>query len=144
MTRDDEILDLAGRIAAGFAPKRIVLFGSHAYGVPTEQSDVDLLIIMPFEGSARVQSLKVWAATRPHFPVDLLVRRPGDTARRYTQWEPLIREALDKGKVLYERDGAGVGGQGRGRLPRSGGSSPLTRTPALTPPVFTRSSALRN
>lgn len=118
MTDDNEILDLARRIAAAFAPERIVLFGSHAYGVATDQSDVDLLIVMPFEGSAHAQSLRVWAATRPHFPVDLVVRRPADTARRYAQWDPLIREALEKGKVLYERDGSGMGGQGRGRLPR--------------------------
>ena len=37
--------------------------------------------------------------------VDLLARRPDDTARRYAEGDPLIREALDHGKLLYERHG---------------------------------------
>ena len=118
MVHQDGILELAERIVERFSPERILLFGSYAYGMPTDQSDVDLLIIMSFEGSGRKQSLKVWAETRPAFAVDLLVRRPNDTAKRYAQWDPLIREALDKGKVLYERDCERVGGQGTERLSR--------------------------
>ena len=44
-------------------------------------------------------------AVDPPFAVDLLARRREDTARRYDQGDPLIREALDRGCVLYERDG---------------------------------------
>ena len=46
------------------------------------------------------------------FSVDVLVRRPEDVARQYAEWDPLVREALDRGKVLYERDGAPVGTEG--------------------------------
>ncbi len=42
----------------------------------------------------------------------MLARNPDDTARRYREGDPLIREALDRGKVLYERDSKGMGRKG--------------------------------
>ncbi len=45
MTRT-EIHALAERIAAEFRPEKVILFGSHAYGTPSEDSDVDMLVIM--------------------------------------------------------------------------------------------------
>ena len=48
----DEIEALTRRIAAEFDPERVILFGSYAYGTPAEYSDVDLLVIMPFEGNS--------------------------------------------------------------------------------------------
>jgi len=103
-----QIIRLSEAIARDFDPDRIILFGSYAYGTATEHSDVDLLIIMPFEGKSRDKRLEIWGRARPPFSVDILVRRPEDTQRRYRQWDPLIREAIDHGKVLYERDGARV------------------------------------
>jgi len=49
MTR---IKHFSQRIAREFKPDRIILFGSHANGMPTQDSDVDMLVIMPFEGRA--------------------------------------------------------------------------------------------
>ena len=105
-----DIQRLADQIAQLYKPERIVLFGSHAHGTPHEYSDVDLLIVMPYEGDTLDFRMKMWAEIRPSFSVDFIVRRPDDTARRYAQFDPLIREALDKGKVLYERDRARVAG----------------------------------
>ena len=47
-----QIEDVSGRIAAEFEPERILLFGSYAWGAPSPDSDVDLLVILPFEGKA--------------------------------------------------------------------------------------------
>lgn len=99
-----DVLELSGRIAREFQPRRIILFGSHARGTPDPDSDVDLLVILPFEGKPFRKSLEILNQVAPTFPVDLLARRPDDTERRYTEGDPLIREALDRGKVLYERD----------------------------------------
>lgn len=104
MVDAQSIRDLSERIAREFAPERIVLFGSYAYGTPTEDSDVDLLVILPFEGKGLWKSLEILNRTNPRIPVDLLARRPEDTTRRYAEGDPLIREALDRGKVLCERD----------------------------------------
>ena len=96
---------LSRRIGREFDPERVILFGSHAYGTPSEYSDVDLLVIMPFEGSAFRKSLDILRRVDPQFFVDLVVRSPDDATRRYREGDPLIREAFDRGKVLYERNG---------------------------------------
>jgi predicted nucleotidyltransferase len=44
------IEEVAERIVREFNPERIILFGSHAYGTPGPDSDVDLLVVLPFEG----------------------------------------------------------------------------------------------
>lgn len=104
ITPDDQaIQELAKRIGEEYRPERIILFGSRAYGEPHEYSDVDLLVIMDFEGGGLRKSLEVLEHVDPSFSVDLLVRRPRDTAERYQLGDPLIREALDRGVVLYER-----------------------------------------
>jgi uncharacterized protein len=97
------IQNLTDHIVREFNPEKIILFGSLAYGRPREDSDIDLLVILPFEGSSFRQSLAILNRLDPHFPIDLIARRPDETARRYEQGDPLIREALDRGKVLYER-----------------------------------------
>ena len=104
MVAMSDVLELSDRIARGFQPLRIILFGSHARGTAGADSDVDLLVILPFEGKPFRKSLEILNRVAPAFPVDLLARRPDDTQRRYAEGDPLIREALDSGKVLYERN----------------------------------------
>ena len=49
--RRGQIARLCEVIAREFQPEKIILFGSWAYGTPDAESDIDLLIVMPFEGS---------------------------------------------------------------------------------------------
>jgi len=105
MVKLEEISRLSDKIVTEFQPDRVILFGSHAYGNAGPDSDVDLLVVLPFEGRNFWKSLEILNRVDPPFPVDLLARRPDDTARRYAEGDPLIREALDRGKVLYERHG---------------------------------------
>ena len=105
MVEEQAIRELSDRIAREFNPERIILFGSYAYGRPDPDSDVDILVMLPFEGRSFWKSLEILDRVDPQFPIDLIARRPDDTARRYAEGDPLIREALDRGKVLYERDG---------------------------------------
>jgi predicted nucleotidyltransferase len=99
------IAELSRRIAEEFHPDKIILFGSHAYGAPREYSDVDLLVIMPFEGHPFDKSMEILNTLDPDFSVDVIVRDPADAARRYREYDPLIREAFDRGRVLHERRG---------------------------------------
>jgi|SRR5579859_270456 len=103
MVDEKRITDLSERIIREFQPERIILFGSYAYGRPRTDSDVDLLVVLPFEGKGFRKSLEILDRISPDFSVDLLARQPQDTARRYADGDPLIREALDRGRVLYER-----------------------------------------
>jgi predicted nucleotidyltransferase len=98
-----EIEDLAARIAHEFQPERIILFGSHARGAAGPDSDVDLLVIIPFDGNPFWKSVEILNRVDAPFALDLLARRPEDTARRYAQGDPLIRDAIDDGRVIYER-----------------------------------------
>ena len=96
---------LSERIAQEFQPDKIILFGSYAQGTATPDSDVDLMVILPFEGRNFWKSLEMLNRLDPPFPIDLLARRPEDVTRRYAEGDPLIREVIDRGKVLYVRDG---------------------------------------
>ena len=100
-----DIRAMGRRIAREFRPQRVILFGSHARGAAGPDSDVDLLVIGPFEGTGFRRSLKILNQLDIRLPVDLIAYRPEDVERRYAEGDPLIREALDRGKVLYcERD----------------------------------------
>jgi predicted nucleotidyltransferase len=61
---------------------KIVLFGSYAYGRPSPNSDVDLLVIMPSHNRPVHEAARIQARLPPFFPVDLLVRSPNKVRRR--------------------------------------------------------------
>jgi len=98
------IREFSRRIAAEFSPERIVLFGSYAGGKPTPDSDVDLLIVMPFEGRSVNKSVEMRLKLRPQFPVDLIVRTPEVVQQRLEMGDTFMRDILGGGKVLYEAD----------------------------------------
>jgi len=98
-----------------FHPDKIVLFGSHAYGRPTADSDVDVLVVMPTK-NAVAQACRIRLAVEHPFPLDLLVRTPEHLEERLEAGDCFLQEILSQGKVLYEKADSGVGAEGRGRL----------------------------
>ena len=96
-----DIRAVGRRIASEFQPKQIILFGSHARGTARTDSDIDLLVIATFEGTGFRQSLKILNRLDIRLPVDLIAYRSEDVQRHYIEGDPLIRDALDHGKVLY-------------------------------------------
>lgn len=105
MVTMDEIQAIGREIVREFRPEQIILFGSHARGEARDDSDVDLLVIAPFQGTGFRQSLKILNELDICLPIDLIAYRPEDVQRRYAEGDPLIREALDHGQVLYaDRD----------------------------------------
>jgi uncharacterized protein len=102
VTKDD-IRALAERIAEQFRPEQIILFGSRAEGRAGEDSDVDLLVVMPCEGAPWRTAARIAAAVHPGiFAIDLVVRTPEEMAWRYEAGDPFVRRAVDRGVVLYE------------------------------------------
>jgi len=97
-----DVTELAERIAQEFHPKRIILFGSSAREGETADSDVDLLVIMPIEGSGLRKAAEIMNKICPRIPVDLIVRDPKDVQRRLEANDFFLREVMDKGKILYE------------------------------------------
>ena len=94
-------------VAREFRPEKIILFGSYGYGRPTEDSDVDLLVIMPRtrERGERM-SVRIRHAVPRNFPLDLLVRTPAEVSRRLRWGDFFLREVMEKGEVLYEANHA--------------------------------------
>ncbi len=99
-----QIEEFSNRIASEFHPRQIVLFGSYAWGKPTADSDVDLLVIVPFDGRSADVSVRMRLFGRPSFPTDLLVRTPDKVSERLSMGDAFIQEILERGKVLYEAD----------------------------------------
>lgn len=99
-----EIQAAANRIAAIFHPSRIWLFGSYAYGAPTPDSDVDLLVVMHTNLTGAEQAAAIRDAVSFSFPTDLLVRTPSQIAQRLAIGDPFIGEVVTKGVLLYEAD----------------------------------------
>ena len=96
------VYELCDRIVQNFHPQKVILFGSYAYGAPTEDSDVDMLVIMPFEGRAVQKAIEILLATNPRFPIDLLVRTPEQITTRVEIGDFFLREITKKGRVLYD------------------------------------------
>src|SRR5436190_11647871 len=67
----------ARQIAEKFHPDKIILFGSYAYGAPHNESDVDLLVIMPCRNTID-QAIRIDCAFNRPFSLDLIVRTPYD------------------------------------------------------------------
>lgn len=110
------IRDFAQRVAERFQPERIILFGSHAYGQPHADSDVDVLVVMPTRNQLD-QAVRIELACEPCFPLDLIVRTPENMRWRLEEGDSFLREIVSRGKVLYEKADAGMGAKGGGRLP---------------------------
>ena len=102
MIRRAQIRKFSQAVAKEFRAEKIILFGSHAYGKPTEDSDVDLLVIMPFDRKRGRKSLEIRQRIPADFPLDLIVRTPSFIAQRLAWGYCFTREILAKGEVLYE------------------------------------------
>ena len=102
------VQEFCDRLVAEFHPDKIILFGSHAHGIPREDSDVDLLVVLPFRGKGMQKAVEIRNRVRAGFPLDLIVRTPEQIRRRLALNDFFIREAVEKGKVLYEASHTGV------------------------------------
>jgi predicted nucleotidyltransferase len=112
MVKRSQIRTFSEAVAREFRPQKIVLFGSYAYGHPTDDSDVDLLVIMQFDRKRGRKSLEIRQRVPADFPLDLIVRTPEFIAQRLAWGDCFTQEILSKGKVLYEAVDSRVGRKG--------------------------------
>jgi predicted nucleotidyltransferase len=103
----------ARQVAEQFHPDKIILFGSHAYGAPHADSDVDILVIMPARNELD-QAFSIRLAAPAPFPMDMIVRTPKNLKWRLEEGESFSTEVVTKGKVLYEKADTRMGAEGRG------------------------------
>ena len=105
MITQKQIEKIITRIANSYKPEKIILFGSYAYGTPTADSDLDLLVIVKSSKQPRYQRAReirkhLWGIT--DIPKDVLVY----TQEEIDEWkevkEAFITSIVGKGRVLYE------------------------------------------
>ncbi len=85
-------------LAREFRPHKIILFGSYASGSATPESDVDLVVVLPYDGSHTDKVVEIRGRVEAPFPLDLLVWKPDEAARVDT----FTRTVLGKGRIMYE------------------------------------------
>jgi len=101
------IKEIVGILTEKYKPEKIILFGSYAYGNPTEDSDIDLLIIKETDKKRRVDRFvevkRIIFNPKIRIPISPLVLTKEEIKERLEMGDDFIEEILTKGKVLYER-----------------------------------------
>lgn len=99
----NQIQKAAEKLAYFLHPKKIVLFGSYAYGTPTNDSDVDLLIVVDDKENCKKIALKASELLYPRpFPTDIIVRSANEIKKDLKDFDPFLEEIFKRGKTLYE------------------------------------------
>ena len=94
--------EIAQKVVRAFRPKNIILFGSYAYGNPTSDSDLDLLVVMETRDrpAERIRKVSDLFDPRP-LPMDFIVLTPAEMRHRLSGFDPFLEEVLEKGQSLY-------------------------------------------
>ena len=101
----DEIRE---RLVSEYAPDRIILFGSRAQGVHSEESDFDLLILKETSARPIDRRIEVETLLRDRdMALDITVYTPGEMNYLYSIGSPFIEEVIETGRVLYMRKATG-------------------------------------
>ncbi|MBI4670273.1 MAG: nucleotidyltransferase domain-containing protein [Chloroflexi bacterium] len=122
------------RIVEAVDPEKIILFGSYAYGEPTLDSDIDLLVVM----KSRQRSIENAMAidklfSNRRFAMDIIVRTPQELRHRLALGDIFMTEINQKGRILYDRRDhhrARLGRQSRNGLERRARSRAASKRPA--------------
>lgn len=103
-----DIQKIVQQITESFHPQKVILFGSYAYGKATEDSDVDLLVVMETDENPLHVAARIAAAIDHPFPLDILVFRPSELEASWKRKGIFATELMTKGVVLYEARDSGV------------------------------------
>jgi predicted nucleotidyltransferase len=102
MVKRQYIRAFVEEVAKQFQPERVILFGSYAYGKPTADSDVDLLVVMPHQGASARLAADIRKHIRAGFPLDLIVRSAEEVDQRIGMGDSFMDEIVNQGMSLYE------------------------------------------
>jgi uncharacterized protein len=106
MIETNKINDIVNKIAQGFNPDRIILFGSYAAGNPTSESDIDLLIIKDTDLPRHKRSFEIHKSLRGSMvPMDILVYTQKEFEQEKLNNYSFLSSAIKTSKILYERKG---------------------------------------
>lgn len=100
---EKKLREVTDKIVRQHQPEKIILFGSWAWGKPTENSDVDLFIVKKTDNT-RETARRISRAIFPRFiAMDFVVYTPNQLKKELEIEEPFITKVIKAGKVLYEK-----------------------------------------
>ena len=100
------ISEVVDRIKEKYEPEKIILYGSYAYGKPTEDSDIDLFIVKDTDKrrvDRYVEVSRLLAEREADISISPLVYTPKEVEERLALGDDFVEEILTRGKVLYAR-----------------------------------------
>jgi predicted nucleotidyltransferase len=99
----ETMAELTRRLVTELQPERVILFGSHAWGTPHQDSDVDLLVIVPHSDVPATQRAMRARRCLRHAPcpIDVLVKTTAEVEHASQVHGSLISEILEEGRPLY-------------------------------------------
>ena len=105
MKHQKEIKKITDQIVKKYKPEKIILFGSYAWGKPTENSDVDLFIVKKSKKRRidRGRELRRMLFGNDFPAMDVLIYTPKELEKRISMEDFFIKEILSKGKVFYDK-----------------------------------------
>ena len=99
---EDEMDAIIEKIVEGCDPRAIVLFGSVSKGTSTEDSDIDLMVILDTDVSYYERTLAVRKSIGvTSIPIDVLAFTPKEVEEERNNRFSIIHEALRTGKIVY-------------------------------------------
>ena len=99
-----KINEIVNRIAIKFNPEKIILFGSYAVGNPTNDSDIDLLIIKDTDLPRHKRSFDIQKSLiGSMIPMDILVYTTREFEQEMNVKNSFLFSAIKTSKILYER-----------------------------------------
>jgi len=100
------ILEVVGKLRSEYEPIKIILFGSYAYGNPTKDSDIDLLILKNTDkrrADRFVEVKRIIYNPDLKIPISPLVYTPEELEERLKIGDDFVKEIVRKGVIIYER-----------------------------------------
>ncbi len=96
---------MVDRIVEQFRPNCVILFGSQARGGANESSDVDLMVVLDHIPNKHRTAVEIRRSLRD-VPIgkDVIVVTPGEIEREGDVVGTITYEALQEGKIMYEKN----------------------------------------
>lgn len=101
---DESLLrEITRRVVEAVHPEKVVLFGSYAWGVPTEDSDLDLFVVVPHSDQPIYHRIRsAYKALRGlRIPVDIVMQTQSEVDRAKTVKTSLVKKVFEEGRILH-------------------------------------------
>lgn len=104
MVKSELLSSIVTKLKAQYQAEKVILFGSHAWGTPDAESDLDLLIVKDTAQPRRERAREVrhiLHEENTQTSMDILVMTPAEIQARLAMGDSFIARVMHEGAVLY-------------------------------------------